>query len=192
MDKNTRKKLIIVGLIVLVILLLILLVLLFKSKLSEIDNANKVVNVEMTEEQYNKMLQAIDEAELKELSGMTEQKRMHHYAAKFFKAIESKSYAKAYSYLNSDFKNNYFKTEEAFETYASKYFPKEMSTKYTNMERLGNIYVLVTEVRDILSSDPNNFDFYVVIKENAYGNFELSFSVDKPMKKYQSSTDEEF
>ena len=187
MKKNQRKILIVVGLIVLVILLLILMFFLYKRKMNNINNQNQVVSIELDDKSYKKMKSAENEEILKNISEMTEQKRIHYYASEFIKAVEARNYKKAYSFLNSDFKDNYFKTYEAFEDYAKKYFPKEMSVNYDNMERLGNIYVLVAVVKDILSKDPNDFEFYIVIKENAYNNFELSFSVDKPMAKYENT-----
>ena len=115
---------------------------------------------------------------------MSEQKRIEYYTSEFIKALEARNTSYAYKMLNADFKKNYFNTEEAFEEYIKKYFPKETSVKYNNMERLGDIYVLDLEIKDILSSDPNNFNCYIVVKENDYNDFELSFSVDSAMEKY--------
>ena len=55
---------------------------------------------------------------MNDLRNMTEKERIKTYVSKYISYIENLDYEKAYSLLNEDFKQNYFKTIEEFETYA--------------------------------------------------------------------------
>lgn len=178
------KRITILGICVsiLVILLLVLVLISNTSKNKKLEN--DAVLIKTTSSVDKKVNKAMDEAVKEKLSKLSEQKRVEYYATDFIKAIEARNISKAYSVLNLDFKTNYFNTKKSFEDYVDEYFPKEMSTKYENMERLGDIYVLVVDIKDILSKDPNDFECYIVVKENDYNDYELSFSVDSAMKKY--------
>lgn len=178
------KRLVIIFSIILVLLFLILLLAFVMKSKNDSENKEKVVVIEVDEKQKQKAQDVVNDAIKEKLKEMSEQKRIEYYASEFIKALEARKISYAYSLLNADFKKNYFNNEEAFEEYIKKYFPKETSVKYKNMERLGDIYVLDLEIKDILSSDPNDFDCYIVVKENDYNDFELSFSVDSAMEKY--------
>ena len=176
------KRLAIIFCIILVLLFLVLLLAINSKDSSK--NVEQAVEIEINEKQNKKAQDAVQDAIIEKLKGMSEQKRIEYYASEFIKALEARKISYAYKLLNSDFKKNYFNSEDAFEQYIKKYFPKETSVKYVNMERLGDIYVLDLEIKDILSSDPNNFDCYIVVKENDYNDYELSFSLNSAMEKY--------
>lgn len=188
MKKN--KKLLVLFLILLLIIAFFILILV--SILKQEKQDPMVLSVELDENAQREVKASIDEALVKKLAGLSEQKRIEYYATEFIKALEGRKISTAYKLLNEDFKTNYFKTEESFGEYVKTYFPKEVSVKYTNMERLGDIYVLVVEIKDILTSvNPNHFECYIVIKENEYADYELSFSVDSAMKNSQDTEDAE-
>lgn len=178
------KRLVIIFCIILVLLFLVLLLVFAIRSKDSSKNVEQAVEIEIDEKQIKKAQEAVQDGIKERLKEMSEQKRVEYYASEFIKALEARNISYAYKLLNEDFQKNYFNSEEAFEQYIKKYFPKETSVKYKNMERLGDIYVLDVQIKDILSSDPNNFDCYIVVKENDYNDFELSFSVDSAMKKY--------
>lgn len=178
------KRLAIIFSIILVLLLLILLLVVAVKSKNNVENTDQAVEVKIDEKANKKAQEAVQDGIVERLKGMSEQKRMEYYASEFIKALEARNISYAYKMLNKDFQKNYFNTEESFEDYVKKYFPKLTSVKYVNMERLGDIYVLDLEVNDILSSEPNNFNCYIVIKENDYNDYELSFSVNSAMEKY--------
>ncbi|MBP3596625.1 MAG: hypothetical protein J6J60_04405 [Clostridia bacterium] len=182
-----KKKNIFVLILILIIICLLFVVVCIRNN----DKKNPTAILIETDLQTQKEIQeVVDQALLEKLSGLSEQKRIEYYATEFIKALEGRKISTAYKLLNEDFKKNYFNTEESFGKYVKTYFPKEVSVKYVNMERLENLYVLEVEIKDILNSDePNHFDCYIVVKENGYADYELSFSVDSAMK--NSQADEE-
>ncbi len=188
MKKNIKFLLLI---FIFILILLVFIIMLFSLK----NNNDKyktgdAVTVKTTVEMEKKANSDINDSIKQTLSGLSEQKRIEYYASQFIKALEARNISKAYRVLNDDFKNNYFNTQKSFEEYIKKYFPKETSIDYENIERLGEIYVLVVDVKDILSSDPNNFQCYIVVKENDLNDYELSFSVDSAMEKYSEETED--
>lgn len=183
-----KKKNIFVLILILIIICLLFVVVCIRNN----DKKNPTAILIETDEQTQKEIQeVVDQALLEKLSGLSEQKRIEYYATEFIKALEGRKISTAYKLLNKDFKKNYFNTEESFGKYVKTYFPKEVSVKYVNMERLENLYVLEVEIKDILNSDePNHFDCYIVVKENGYADYELSFSVDSAMKNSQDKAEE--
>lgn len=133
-------------------------------------NKSASLDVEHIEEANNK-------ATLESLYNMSEQDRITYYCAEFFKLIDTKNYDGAYELLYDEYKENYFPTSSSFSEYMKEYFPDDFSLNYSNMERLGEIYVLWVDVKDTLNgSRGHNFSMYVVIKENDFNDFDLSFS----------------
>ena len=170
MNSNEQKRIIII-VAVLIIILFVFSVL-------------KKVNVkeeDLTEEQKIELAEQKKEAEtIDKLVDMTERDRIEFYFSEFIRNIDNGKYEDAYAVLNSEFKENYFKTQEEFTSYVKSYFPKEIAIEYNNIERNGNIYVLWVEVANALSVDTSTAkEINVVIKENAVHDFELSFSVEK-------------
>lgn len=176
--KKYRKIILILIMAVLIVSLILIILTVQNSK----KQTPTVLSIETDEQTQKEVQEAVDKALIKKLANLSEQKRMEYYATEFIRALEGRKISTAYKVLNEDFKTNYFKTEESFGEYVKTYFPKEVSVNYKNMERLGNLYVLVVEIDDILTTtDPNNFECYIVIKENEYADYELSFSVDSAM-----------
>lgn len=114
-----------------------------------------------------------------DLSDKSEQERMQYYCGEFFKLIDNKAYEKAYELLYSEYKENYFPNFNNFKKYIQDYFPDDFGLAYENIERLGDIYVLMVSVKDTVNgSYGKNFDMYVVLKENSLNNYVISFSRD--------------
>lgn len=111
------------------------------------------------------------------LSTLNERDRIQYYCGQFFKYINHSDYQSAYNLLYADFKTNYFQTMEDFEKYALEFYPKFFALDYDDISRQGNIYVLRVKVIDI--ENPNQQENFqrIVIRENDYNNFELSFQV---------------
>lgn len=179
MKKNKR----IILLIFILVLIVFVITLTILTKNTSKNQNPIVLSIEADENIKQEVKKAVDKALVEKLANLSEQKRVEYYATEFIRALEGRKISTAYALLNEEFKKNYFKTEESFGEYVKTYFPKEVSVKYTNMERLGDTYVLVVEIKDILTSvNPNNFECYIVVKENGYADYELSFSVDSAMK----------
>ena len=115
-----------------------------------------------------------------DLSGMSEQERMTYYCAEFFKKIDNGLYEEAYALLYTDYKENFFPTLDNFKKYFIDYFPSDFSLDYTNIERLGSIYVMWVSVKDTVNGSRygKNFDMNVVVQENDLNDFVISFSRD--------------
>ena len=118
-----------------------------------------------------------EEKELAKLREMTERDRMEFYFSKFISYIKSEDYETAYNLLYPEFKENYFKTQEEFEKYVKKTYPKSVGFSYNDIERQGSIYVLIIKIIDTNKKIGEEKTQRVVIKENDYNNFVLSFQV---------------
>jgi len=168
-DKKQLKRIIICFSIILVILMIILIILISNnSKKKEIPEAQ--VQAEYKESKENSVLE--------KLYKMTEQERMNYYCAEFIKLIDNKEYEKAYDLLYEEYKENYFPTFASFKKYAQDYFPDDIALTYKNIERLGSIYVMWVRINDTLNGSKygHNFDMYIVIQENDYDDYVISFS----------------
>ena len=164
---NNLIKLIVIA----VVLLLILVILVVYRKKN--GNSNEI-ELDKAEIKYQ---EEINYEIKEELNDKTEQERMQYYCANFFRLIDNNNYEKAYELLYSEFKENYFPTFANFKVYFEDYFPSDFALSYSNIERLGDIYVLNVNVKDTLNgSYGKKFDMYVVIKENKLNDYCISFS----------------
>lgn len=142
-----------------------------KAEDAKIENFSDVVVVEELEKNIN-------QNKSDKLKTMDERERMEFYFGIFLDYIESAEYEKAYNLLYGEFKNNYFPSLESFTKYAQKTFPELAEIKYENIERNGDVYVLWIEIIDVINgvSDERK-KMNIVIRENDYNDFEMSFSV---------------
>lgn len=169
--KKNEKK--IMYIIIGTILILILFAIIFMPKNNK--NQSEEIEEELTEEQMEVMEQEADTALLQE---MEERDRMEYYFGKFLEKIENEEYEKAYGFLYQDFKNTYFPTLEDFTKYVQKTFSEMSDIEHENIERNGDVYVLWIRVGDVLNAKPNEKKpMNIVIKENDYNDFVMSFSV---------------
>lgn len=103
---------------------------------------------------------------------------MEYYMGIFLGYIEGGEYEKAYNLLYEDFKQNYFPTLESFEQYLPTVFSEMSNIEHENIERNGNIYVLWLSITDAINGKPGEQKkMNIVIQENDYNNFAISFSV---------------
>ena len=166
-NKKTLKIIILISIIIVIVLLFILL-LLNQGKNNESQD-NKKAEIEYKEK--------IEKKKISDLYEKSEQQRMQYYCGDFFKLIDIGQYEEAYKLLYSKYKENYFPNFNNFKRYFEEYFPSEFSLSYSNIERFGDIYVLMVKVNDTLNgSYGHNFDLYVVIQENSLDDYVISFS----------------
>ena len=173
MTIKDNKTILMVGIfITLVIIALSLLI--SGNKKEEIDYN------ELSQEELDTIInEEIENMEIKELANMEERDRMEWYVSKFVKSIEDSRYDEAYDVLNEEFKTKYFKTLEDFEEYSKKHFPKMMSLEHTNIERIGNQYVLWVNLYNYLKGKDSSIEMNFVIRESELNKYEISFSVQE-------------
>ena len=114
---------------------------------------------------------------IRDLSKKTERDRMEYYCGEYFKYLQKNEYEAAYNLLYADFKEIYFPTLDSYIEYVNKTYPQDCAFKYDDITRQGKIYVLDLVVLDILGSKDNEKKQRIVIKENTYNDFVLSFEV---------------
>lgn len=167
MKKKLNIKIISVILIILILICICLIV---------IVKTHKEKNIE---ENTNTDIQTSSEEalELEKLKKMTERDRMEFYFSKFVSYIKDKNYEKAYDLLYPEFRDNYFKTQEEFENYVKKLYTKTVGFSYNDIDRQGDIYVLLIDVMDTNKKTGDKKSQRVVIKENNFNDFVLSFQV---------------
>lgn len=101
--------------------------------------------------QYKVMLDTytIDLPEFKEeYKNFTEEQKIAVNIEKFIKAINEKKYYYAYNCLADSFKNNYFKTQEEFESYVKANFYNNNKIEYVNFEKQGELYTYRVSIKD--------------------------------------------
>lgn len=148
-----------------------------ENKLST--NQSSTVVSESTQKQNNQTVEVpkTNEEIIKKLSTLGERDRMEYYCGVYFKHIEKKEYDEAYKLLYSEFKEKYFPTIEEYEEYIQKTYPKNWALEYDDITRQGSIYVLRLKILDILGSKDDEKIQRLVVKENNYNDFVISFQV---------------
>lgn len=117
------------------------------------------------------------ESELEKLKNMKERERMEYYFSKFISYIKEEDYSKAYDLLYPEFKEKYFKTQEDFNNYVRKTYPKSVGFSYNDIQRQGYIYVLIIDIIDPTKKAGTEKSQRIVIQENDFNDFVLSFQV---------------
>ena len=164
------------------IIFIVIIIILLIINLNILINSNKKENVNVDEndtftEIIEKTEEQVNAEELAKLKNMKERDRMEFYFSKFISYIKEEKYEKAYELLYPEFKEKYFKTLEEFEKYAKKTYPKTVGFSYNNIDRQGSIYVLMITVTDLNKKRGESQDQRIVIKENDFNDFVLSFQV---------------
>lgn len=170
MKQKQDNKLIFIGFVIVVLLGIVAISSIPKK---EIVNYNEVSQ----EEFENIVKENVNTIELNRLKDMGERDRMEYYVSKFITSIGNKSYEYAYSVLYDDYKDNYFPTLEKFEEYAKTKLPSRLSVEYTNIERIGEIYVLWVTLKNPIGTEQTEVEMNFIVKENALNDFVMSFSV---------------
>lgn len=173
------KKISFYIIIALIIIITIINLILFSKILQGNSKKSKEVSLESNTEEtiQEKSEEDIAKEELESLQKMTERDRMEYYFSKFIKYIKNENYTEAYNLLYPEFREKYFKTQEEFRDYAKKTYPSSVGFSYNDIERQGSIYVLVITVIDTNKNKGEERTQRIVIKENDFNDFVLSFQV---------------
>jgi len=166
--KNKKRFMIIVLILVSIVNLILIVKIVKLNKKNNSINNQSISSIQTKSE---------DEIELEKLKKMTERDRMEFYFYKFISYIKGGDYEKAYDLLYPEFKENYFKTQEEFTNYVKKTYPKTVGFSYNDIDRQGEIYVLLVDVMDTNKKVTNKKSQRVVIKENNFNDFVLSFQI---------------
>ena len=168
-------------LIVLIVIVTIVNLILFSKIIGQQNHSHSHSSSYNVTSQENvakeKTEEELAQEELDKLHKMTERDRMEFYFSKFIKYIKNEKYTEAYNLLYPEFKERYFKTQEEFRDYAKKTYPKSVGFSYNDIERQGSIYVLVITVIDTNKNKGTEKSQRIVIQENDFNDFVLSFQV---------------
>lgn len=105
-------------------------------------------------------------------------KRMKVYLGKIITKIAEEDYNYAYSRLYPGFRESNFPTEKSFDNYCKSYFPKNMTYRYKNFDKIGDYYVAVVDIVNTATpnDEKNRYDMYFVFKEYDFDDYVFSFS----------------
>lgn len=177
---DTKLLILILAVVVLVIVNLILFTKKFYKPKIEERKANEKIVIAGEEQKKAPVTASVprtDEEIIKMLSGYGERDRMEYYCGEYFKHLEKHEYDAAYNLLYTEFKQNYFPTVEEFEEYIKKTYPEPWALVYDDITRQGDIYVLRLKILDVLGSKENEKIQRVVVRENNFNDFVISFQV---------------
>lgn len=110
---------------------------------------------------------------IEKYNNATDQQKVALNINKFIQAINNSDYRYAYNCLADSYKNNYFKTQEEFETYAKENFYKSSNVGYVEFDKQGDVYTYKVILTDKESEDKKNKTFIMQLGEGT--NFVLSF-----------------
>lgn len=179
---NEKEKLINILLAIAILILIALNISLFithNSHLSEEKNVTATNNIELDLNNRTPTTEKQDEQNRREkLASYTERQRIQTYFGEYISFVESQKYEKAYNLLYDRFKENYFPTLESFTEYAKANYSNEMSVKYNDIEREGELYILKVNLINIANNQASN-EAQVVIKESDIDDFKISFEVNQ-------------
>ena len=98
---------------------------------------------------------------------------------KFFRMINMQDYKTAYSKLDENFKQNYFKTQSDFENYIkTKCFKYNKVTYKEYSNKMTDIYIYKVVLTDITKSNESQVEFNIVMKLLEGTDFVMSFAVN--------------
>lgn len=177
-NKFNLKNIILI--LIICVLICVNIILFIKKIMLEDTNNTKNVNTSNNTKVENAISieQNEEEETLEKLKSMTERQRMEFYFSEFMDYIENGKYQEAYNLLYPEFKDNYFKTLGEFKKYVNKTYPDFVSFRYNDIDRQGYIYVLtIVVINPNLDKDESRKSQRIVIKENDFNDFVLSFQV---------------
>lgn len=109
---------------------------------------------------------------------LSDKAKIASIADKIIKLINTKSYDQLYAYVNKNFKNNYFKTQEEFEKYIqSKFFDNNIVGTAT-LKNEGDVYRVTIPYKESLSNAAEEREVTLNIRLGEETNFEFSFNMD--------------
>ena len=92
--------------------------------------------------------------------------------------INAKDYKAAYSVLNDEFKNNYFKTEKDFENYMKQKVFLYNDVEYVKyQDEISSIYKYDVTIKNRLDNS-QEFDFSIIMQLKEGTDFVMSFSIE--------------
>ena len=178
--KKAKVKVNLKRIIILITILLFLLIIIIKcltknNKYSTNDSSQNVISQNVMTIEENK-----SKRDLEFLMNMSERDRMQYYIGKYFSYIQDKNYGEAYSLLYEEYVQEYFPIYTDYVNYIQEKYPFDLiAIEYNNIERIGNLYVLWVNVVDAVNGNPmaeDKLEQKIVIRENGFNDFELSFS----------------
>ena len=108
----------------------------------------------------------------------TNQQKVAANINKFFEMINAKDYTSAYKVLDTEFKNNYFKTEKEFENYIEQILYKCNSIEYLKFDDgIASVFKYNIKVINRFDSTQQK-DFAVAMQLKEGTNFVMSFEVN--------------
>lgn len=140
------------------------------------NNGNYYIFKETAIMQYTVMLDAytIDLPKfLEKYNNGTAQQKVALNIEKFVQAINDKSYNYAYNCLADSFKNNYFRTQEEFETYVKSNFYESNTITYNSFETQGELYTYSVTITNKETNEQKTKTFIMQLGEGT--EFVLSF-----------------
>ena len=180
------KDLVLIVVIIFLIILNLILVLkkVIEPKRQQEKNETQIVVLNENDGKNKsdvKILPRTDEETVKYLAGLNERGRMEYYCGQFFKYIRYKEYEKAYSMLYSEFKENYFKTEEEFEKYVKDHYPELLGLEYDDIQKLGNMFIIRLKLHNLGAEGDGGTEHIVrvVVQEYYYNSYKISFQVEE-------------
>lgn len=97
---------------------------------------------------------------------------------KFFEMLHMQDYKSAYSMLNENFKQNYFKTQIDFENYMKTHVFQYNEIEYKGYSnQVTDIYTYQVVLADATGENTKKIEFSIVMKLLEGTNFEMSFTV---------------
>ena len=180
---NDKLKIIITIIVILILIAINLIIFISnsqkKTKEATTENTTTTHNYRtMTVEQEAEKAKSDTEIiKDNKIAAMSEGDRAKAYFAKFLEAIEDKNYEKAYSYLNENYKQQYFPEIASFEEYIKTDFPTgRMVVQYNKIDRKGEIFVLSVILNDANNVQDSQKIRTIVIRETGTNQFTISFS----------------
>lgn len=172
-EKRLKRNLKVI-LIILAFLIVFALIIMIKISENRNANGNTIKNTDNAVQIAEKNKNGITEKVL----SMGEADRIKAYIGQFLTSIESKKYDEAYSYLNEEFKQNYFQNVDTFKSYVEKKYPTNPKILYGSVTRQGEIYVAKVKISDLFNSDFQEFSQRFVVRENTANDFKISFQAE--------------
>lgn len=152
----------------------------YKEYVAKDQYGNLYIFNEIATLNYNMMLDTYTLEQPKfntEYAKASDQKKVMMNIDKFFQMINAKDYKAAYNCLSESFKNNNFKTEQSFETYAKSYFYNYNDVSYNAFKTTSSgVYGYELTLKDKQNTS-NSKIFNIVMKLNSGTDFEMSFEV---------------
>ena len=114
---------------------------------------------------------------INEYNKLSDKEKVASIVDKVMKLINTKSYTELYGYLNNDFKNNYFKTQESFEKYINENFFTNNIVGSLSLKNEGTYYTVTVPYKESLSSAAEQRSKTFIIRLKTGTDFELSFNI---------------